>query len=178
MFAPVRVSPPFFGWVFQFGGRVRILAPDDVRERMLLMLEDPRANHRRIEYNRKKTLEDDACFISYSLNRECPKHRQYCRNYARACKLHLVRPQAFVDDRQLNDADWLLMEHELNHLSRRAADRRHIPMGGSFCSRRTRKKTMPGDIYERRIFRLLARAGLGPALLARRGEDAVRIPMR
>lgn len=43
LFAPVRVSPPFFGWVFQFGGRVRILAPDDVREQMLLMLEASRA---------------------------------------------------------------------------------------------------------------------------------------
>jgi len=42
LFAPVRVSPPFFGWVFQFGGRVKILAPDDVREQMLLMLEASR----------------------------------------------------------------------------------------------------------------------------------------
>lgn len=41
--APVRVSAPFFGWVFQFGGRVRILAPDDARERMALMLEAARA---------------------------------------------------------------------------------------------------------------------------------------
>ena len=41
--APVRVSPPFFGWVFQFGGRVKILAPDDVREQMLLLLESYRA---------------------------------------------------------------------------------------------------------------------------------------
>lgn len=40
--APVRVSAPFYGWVFQFGGRVRILAPDDVRERMALMLEAAR----------------------------------------------------------------------------------------------------------------------------------------
>lgn len=40
--APVCVSPPFFGWVFQFGGGVRILSPDDVRERMLLMLEAAR----------------------------------------------------------------------------------------------------------------------------------------
>ncbi|MEN6593331.1 MAG: WYL domain-containing transcriptional regulator [Clostridiaceae bacterium] len=37
--APVRVSPPFFGWVFQFGGGVRILSPDDVRERMALLVE-------------------------------------------------------------------------------------------------------------------------------------------
>ena len=37
--ALVLVSAPFFGWVFQFGGGVRITAPDDVRERMLLMLE-------------------------------------------------------------------------------------------------------------------------------------------
>ena len=43
LFAPVRVSPPFFGWVFQFGGKVKILAPDDVREQMLLMLESYRA---------------------------------------------------------------------------------------------------------------------------------------
>jgi len=43
LFAPVRVSAPFFGWVFQFGGRVKILAPDDVREQMLLLLESYRA---------------------------------------------------------------------------------------------------------------------------------------
>jgi predicted DNA-binding transcriptional regulator YafY len=47
LFAPVRVSPPFFGWVFQFGGRVSILAPDDVREEMLLMLEASRLAQRR-----------------------------------------------------------------------------------------------------------------------------------
>ena len=41
--APVRVSPPFFGWVFQFCGRMRILAPEDVCERMLLMLEATRS---------------------------------------------------------------------------------------------------------------------------------------
>ena len=37
--APVCIGAPFFGWVFSFCGAVRILAPDDVRERMLLMLE-------------------------------------------------------------------------------------------------------------------------------------------
>jgi predicted DNA-binding transcriptional regulator YafY len=42
LYAPVSVSAPFFGWVFQFGGGVRITAPDDVRERMLLMLESVR----------------------------------------------------------------------------------------------------------------------------------------
>ena len=42
LYAPVRVGRPFFGWVFQFCGGVRILAPDDVRERMLLMLETAR----------------------------------------------------------------------------------------------------------------------------------------
>ena len=46
LFAPVRVSPPFFGWVFQFGGRVRILAPEDVREQMLLMLEAARRSEK------------------------------------------------------------------------------------------------------------------------------------
>jgi hypothetical protein len=44
--AGVRVSPAFYGWVFQFGGRVRILAPDDVRETMLLMLEGYRRSDR------------------------------------------------------------------------------------------------------------------------------------
>lgn len=43
LYAPVRVSPPFFGWVFQFGGRVNILAPEDVREQMLLMIEAARS---------------------------------------------------------------------------------------------------------------------------------------
>lgn len=42
LYAPVRVSPPFFGWVFQFGGAVRILEPEDVRERMLLMTQAAR----------------------------------------------------------------------------------------------------------------------------------------
>ncbi|MCE5187868.1 MAG: WYL domain-containing protein [Eubacteriales bacterium] len=42
LYAPVRVGAPFFGWVFQFCGGVRILAPQDVRERMLLMLEAAR----------------------------------------------------------------------------------------------------------------------------------------
>ncbi len=46
LFAPVCVSPPFFGWVFQFGGGVCILAPDDVREQMLLMLEAARCGER------------------------------------------------------------------------------------------------------------------------------------
>lgn len=37
--APVRITPPFFGWVFQFCGKVCILSPDDVREQMTLMIE-------------------------------------------------------------------------------------------------------------------------------------------
>jgi predicted DNA-binding transcriptional regulator YafY len=44
LFAPVCVSPQFFGWVFQFEGRVKILAPTDVCEQMLLMLEANRAS--------------------------------------------------------------------------------------------------------------------------------------
>jgi predicted DNA-binding transcriptional regulator YafY len=42
--APVRITPPFFGWVFQFCGKVRILSPDDVREQMALMIEMARAS--------------------------------------------------------------------------------------------------------------------------------------
>ncbi len=44
---PVRITPPFFGWVFQFCGKVRILSPDDVRERMTLMIEMARTSVRR-----------------------------------------------------------------------------------------------------------------------------------
>lgn len=43
LYAPVCVGRPFFGWVFSFCGDVRILAPDDVREQMLLMLEAGRS---------------------------------------------------------------------------------------------------------------------------------------
>jgi predicted DNA-binding transcriptional regulator YafY len=39
LYAPVCAGRPFFGWVFSFCGGVRILAPDDLREQMLLMLE-------------------------------------------------------------------------------------------------------------------------------------------
>lgn len=42
LYAPIPINNSFFGWVFQFGGGVRILEPDDVRERMLLMLEAAR----------------------------------------------------------------------------------------------------------------------------------------
>jgi len=42
LYAPVCAGMPFFGWVFSFCGGVRILAPDDVREQMLLMLEASR----------------------------------------------------------------------------------------------------------------------------------------
>lgn len=30
--APVEIGPTFFGWLFQFGTKVRLLSPDDVRE--------------------------------------------------------------------------------------------------------------------------------------------------
>jgi len=46
LYAPVCVGRPFFGWVFSFCGGVRILAPDDVREQMLLMLEAGRVSLR------------------------------------------------------------------------------------------------------------------------------------
>lgn len=42
LYAPIPINNPFFGWVFQFGGGVHILEPDDVRERMLLLLEAAR----------------------------------------------------------------------------------------------------------------------------------------
>lgn len=45
--APVRITPPFFGWIFQFCGKVRILSPDDVREQMRLMIELAKESERR-----------------------------------------------------------------------------------------------------------------------------------
>lgn len=44
LYALVCAGRPFFGWVFSFCGGVRILAPDDVREQMLLMLEAGRVS--------------------------------------------------------------------------------------------------------------------------------------
>lgn len=44
--APVCIGEPFFGWVFSFSGGVRILAPEDARESMLLMLEAGRISLR------------------------------------------------------------------------------------------------------------------------------------
>ena len=46
LYAPICAGRPFFGWVFSFCGGVRILAPDDVREQMLLMLEAGRISLR------------------------------------------------------------------------------------------------------------------------------------
>lgn len=58
LYAPVRVGRPFFGWVFQFCGGVRILAPDDVRERMLLMLEAARWICRKEEQKIQESVEE------------------------------------------------------------------------------------------------------------------------
>jgi len=33
----VSVSPTFYGWVFQFGGKMSILGPDEVKEELLNM---------------------------------------------------------------------------------------------------------------------------------------------
>ena len=30
----VAPSPPFFGWIFTFGGKIRILGPDEVLQKM------------------------------------------------------------------------------------------------------------------------------------------------
>ena len=46
LYAPICAGRPFFGWVFSFCGGVCILAPDDVREQMLLMLEAGRVSLR------------------------------------------------------------------------------------------------------------------------------------
>lgn len=38
--ADVHVSPPFFGWVFQFGGKIKILKPESVVEKYRRMVSD------------------------------------------------------------------------------------------------------------------------------------------
>ena len=36
--ADVEVSPTFFGWIFGFGGKVKILAPESVKEQYRQMI--------------------------------------------------------------------------------------------------------------------------------------------
>ena len=45
LYADVAVSPPFFGWVCGFGGKVRIAGPDPVRREFLAALERIRTAH-------------------------------------------------------------------------------------------------------------------------------------
>lgn len=39
LYADVVVSPPFFGWLCGFGGRVELVAPADARQQLRQMLE-------------------------------------------------------------------------------------------------------------------------------------------
>ena len=45
----IEPSPPFFGWVFQFEGKIQIQEPEVVREKMNGMIEQYKSNNRRSE---------------------------------------------------------------------------------------------------------------------------------
>lgn len=41
----VQVSPPFFGWIAQFGGKIKVLSPEDVRNDFIEHIEKARSQH-------------------------------------------------------------------------------------------------------------------------------------
>ena len=43
VYAPVVAKEPFFGWVFQFGGKAEIIEPESIRSEYLAMLDKVRA---------------------------------------------------------------------------------------------------------------------------------------
>ena len=43
---PICVSEPFYGWVASFGGKVEVLAPEDVRTGMRALAEQLAEEHR------------------------------------------------------------------------------------------------------------------------------------
>ena len=43
VYAPVVAKEPFFGWVFQFGGKTEIIEPESIRSEYLAMLDKVRA---------------------------------------------------------------------------------------------------------------------------------------
>jgi len=116
-----------------------------------------------------------------------PEIPQNTGNIARTCavtgaRLHLVRPLGFsLDDRQLKRAG-LDYWHELDvvchdsfeQVEREYPDARFFLLSTHAAKSYADARFMDGDflVFGRET------AGLGPALLARRSEDAVRIPMR
>ena len=116
-----------------------------------------------------------------------PEIPQNTGNIARTCavtgaKLHLVRPLGFsVDDRQLKRAG-LDYWHELDIAYHDSfADVEEAYPGARFFLLSTHATRSYAEVaYRDGDFLVFGKetAGLGQALLSRRGEDAVRIPMR
>jgi tRNA (cytidine/uridine-2'-O-)-methyltransferase len=116
-----------------------------------------------------------------------PQIPQNTGNIARTCavtgaKLHLVRPLGFsVEDRQLKRAG-LDYWHELDitcHDSFAELEKKY-PEARFFLLSTHAKKSYAEITYRDGDFLVFGKetAGLGQALLTRRSEDAVRIPMR
>ena len=116
-----------------------------------------------------------------------PEIPQNTGNIARTCavtgaKLHLVRPLGFsVDDRSLKRAG-LDYWDELNvvyHDSFEEIEAAY-PDARFFLLSTHAKKSYADVVYQDGDFLVFGKetAGLGQALLTRRAEDAVRIPMR
>ena len=116
-----------------------------------------------------------------------PEIPQNTGNIARTCavtgaKLHLVRPLGFsVEDKQLKRAG-LDYWHELDityHDSFAEVEAAY-PEARFFLLSTHATKSYSDIAYQDGDFLVFGKetAGLGQALLARRGEDAVRIPMR
>ena len=41
----VEISPPFFGWIFQFGGKVRIVSPENVKSRFVEYMDEVKKSY-------------------------------------------------------------------------------------------------------------------------------------
>ena len=116
-----------------------------------------------------------------------PEIPQNTGNIARTCavtgaKLHLVRPLGFsVEDRQLKRAG-LDYWHELDITYHDSFEELELayPEARFFLLSTHATKSYTEVSYADGDFLVFGKetAGLGPQLLARRSEDAVRIPMR
>jgi len=137
-----------------------------------------RALEKAAEREEKKRVSHRSCRTGDSA--EHGQHRPHLRR--NGARLHLVRPLGFsLDDRQLKRAG-LDYWHELDvvchdsfeQVEREYPDARFFLLSTHAAKSYADARFMDGDflVFGRET------AGLGPALLARRSEDAVRIPMR
>ena len=116
-----------------------------------------------------------------------PEIPQNTGNIARTCavtgaSLHLVRPLGFsLDDKQLKRAGldyW--GELDVSYYNSFAEEEQAHPTARFFLLSTHATRSYAEAQYRDGDFLVFGKetAGLGPALLARRSEDAVRIPMR